>query len=332
MSLNVMWFSRPVRWFTFLSVLVLSLGAKAQWQATAGVQSADKARQALAFLPNELWIHQGDSITWRFQAGEIHTVTFLSTVPDPQVRPPFDVGCPGFSSDPATFDGSTCVSTPPLVKGATFTVYFPATGNFKLVCLVHPDMTAVVHVLDTSKPLPHSQEFYDQEARDQAKALLSDQDRNSDRDKLHASHHHSPHVIAGDGEITSRDGGTQTLSVMRFDHDKLIIHAGQTVEWENDDPEDPHTITFGTEPLDLFDPSANVSVDLDGARHAVIHSTSDSVHSGFIAAPPQDRIGLPQSPFAATKFRITFTHPGRYPYICALHDELGMKGEIIVLP
>lgn len=332
MSLNVAWLSRAIRLFTVSFVVVLSLRADAQWHAVAGAQTADKARQALAFLPNELWIHQGDSITWRFEAGEIHTVTFLSTLPDPQVRPPFDVGCPGFSSDPATFDGSTCVSTPPLVKGATFTVFFPATGNFKLVCLVHPDMTAIVHVLDTSKALPHTQEFYDQEARDQARDLLSDQDKNGDHNKTHASHHHWPHIIAGDGEITSVDGSAQTLSVMRFDHDKLIIHAGQTVEWENDDPEDPHTITFGNEPADLFDPSANVTLDVDGARHAVLHSPADSAHSGFIAAAPQDRIGLPQSPIAVTKFRITFTQSGRYPYICALHDGLGMRGEIIVLP
>jgi plastocyanin len=24
--------------------------------------------------------------------------------------------------------------------------------------------------------------------------------------------------------------------------------------------------------------------------------------------------------------------PGVYPYICAFHDQLGMKGEVIVLP
>jgi len=33
-----------------------------------------------------------------------------------------------------------------------------------------------------------------------------------------------------------------------------------------------------------------------------------------------------------TRFRITFTKPGAYPYICALHDDLGMKGKVIVLP
>jgi plastocyanin len=31
-------------------------------------------------------------------------------------------------------------------------------------------------------------------------------------------------------------------------------------------------------------------------------------------------------------FRVTFMNPGVYPYICAFHDQLGMKGEVIVLP
>ena len=58
------------------------------WQATAGAQSNDLGRQALAFLPNEVWIHAGDEITWTFPTEEIHTVTFLKqdTIPQ-QIRP-----------------------------------------------------------------------------------------------------------------------------------------------------------------------------------------------------------------------------------------------------
>ncbi len=33
-----------------------------------------------------------------------------------------------------------------------------------------------------------------------------------------------------------------------------------------------------------------------------------------------------------TRFRITFTKAGAYPYICALHDDWGMVGKVIVLP
>ena len=317
-----------IRFTIVLAVLIAPNVARAQWRATVGAQSWNSARQALAFLPNELWIHAGDNVTWTFQAGEIHTMTFLATSPAAQVRPPFQVGCPGFSGEPAMFDGSACVSTPPLVKGATFTVTFPAVGNFKLVCLVHPDMTGVVHVLDKAKPLPHDQIFYDAEAAAQAQALLSDQD--DDEDNVVST---PGRVIAGGGETSATAAGTQTLSVMRFMAHDMVIHAGQTVEWDNQDPEDPHTITFGQEPVGApFPPSNNVTIDADGARHAVINSTSDSVHSGFILAAPQDRTGLAQSPPSVTRFRVTFTHPGTYPYICALHDDLGMKGQIIVLP
>jgi len=33
-----------------------------------------------------------------------------------------------------------------------------------------------------------------------------------------------------------------------------------------------------------------------------------------------------------TRVRVTFTQAGRYNYICALHDELGMKGSVVVIP
>jgi len=119
---------------------------------------------------------------------------------------------------------------------------------------------------------------------------------------------------------------------MRFSHPLITVHAGDTVEWTNDDPVTAHTVTFGTEPQDPFPPSANVTIDGDGARHGVLNSTSDSGHSGFIQPAPQDRTGLAQAPSGVTRFRVTFSKPGTYPYICALHDGLGMKGKVLVLP
>ena len=293
------------------------------WQAKVGANTNNKGRQALAFLPNEIWIHEGDSVTWTFEVDEIHTVTFLMAG---QVRLPFPVGCPGFAIGSAMFDGSACVSTPPMTTGQTFTVMFPTVGNFKLTCLVHEDMTGVVHVLANSAPLPHNQAFYNQQAVQQAEDLLNAPD-------LSGAHRHSANGVAvGVGKIVANGGGHDTVSVMRFIEPELVIHAGTTVEWTNFDPITPHTITFGTEPADPMPPSGNVSLDADGALHATITSTSDSVHSGFIISAPQERIGLPRAALGTTRFRITFTTAGVYPYICALHDDLGMKGRIIVLP
>jgi len=295
------------------------------WHVAAGAQNMDKARQVLAFLPNEIWIHAGDTVNWTVGADEIHTITFLTVG---QVRLPFSVGCPGFSVGAASFDGSTCVSTPAMVSGQTFSVMFPTTGNFKLVCLVHPDMTGVVHVLDPSTPLPHEQSFYDKEAADQAHDLLAE--LNQGQGHQHPVSRNA--IVVGAGKTLANGGGHNTISLMRFVQPDLVIQAGATAEWTNDDPSMPHTITFGTEPVNPVPPSANVSLDADGALHATINSTSDNVHSGFIVSAPQDQTLLPQTPLGFTRFRVTFANPGVYPYICALHDDLGMKGRIIVLP
>jgi plastocyanin len=312
------------------------LQAQSNWKAAVGGQNTDKAHQALAFLPNELWIHSGDSITWTQNADDIHTVTFLTSK---QIFPSFQAGCPGFTFPTATFDGSTCVTTPPLAKGQTFTVHFPKAGNYKVVCLVHNTMNGTIHVLNPSEVLPHNQNFYDAKGAEERQALLTDTDapmkmgdHDGDDDTVRVIRGNK-HVIAGVGEISATPGGLQTASLVRFLKGTIHMEAGDTVEWSSHDPEEPHTITFGTEPGNPFPPSSNVTVDSDGARHAIITSTSDSVHSGFIVATLVDDPGLlPQNPLDFTRFRITFKQPGTYKYRCVLHDNLGMVGTVIVEP
>lgn len=358
-----------------LVVIVLGfaqlLQAQQNWKAKVGAETPGMGRQALAFLPNEIWIHAGDSVTWTFNSDEIHTVSFLVVG---QIFPAFPVGCPGFSFGTASFDGSTCVTTPPSVKGnPTFTVNFPTAGNYRLQCLVHNTMNGTIHVLDASASLPHDQAYYDRTAQAEERDLLTDDDHAMSSDGAAMAMAHSgdmvsvrvlaatnrtaggnkklessaptnmssatSHVTAGVGEIVSTPGGVQTSSLVRFVNGKIVIHAGETVEWDNNDPEEPHTMTFGPEPQDLFDPSSNVTVDADGGLHAILNSPSESVHSGFVLQPLPDGPGTPvnSNPNNAialnpTRFRVTFTGPGTYNYKCALHDNLGMVGEVVVLP
>jgi plastocyanin len=323
------------------SAIVFSQAARAEsWKVTVGAQSPDKASQALAFLPNEIWIHVGDSITWNFPVPEPHTVTFLTAG---QVRPSAVAGCPGTTPSGSSFDNSGCVnsgrstvdtSTGPSTVFTTYTVTFPEAGNYRLVCLVHVNMTGIVHVLSAGLPLPHDQDFYNNQASNQQHNLLHDQDRRPRAGEGANSESHDHSVITGTGELVSTTGGIQSVSVMRFMQPSITIHAGETVEWDSSDVSG-HTITFGQEPPNVTPatpPSANVSVDPDGARHATIRSTSDSVHSGFIAQAGHERTGVAQAPAGVTQFRVTFTTPGTYPYICAFHDDLGMKGEVVVVP
>jgi plastocyanin len=309
------------RWISVLAVLILPQFLQAaQWQATVGAQSNDHGLQALAFLPNEMWIHAGDSIAWTFPTGEIHTVTFLH---DGDTRLPFG---PPFGGN--SYDGINSLSSAPMLNGQGFTVTFPNAGNFKLVCLVHENMTATIHVLAASAALPHDQDFYDKQAATEQGELLSA--------KLHDHGKNEKNTVAvGNGLVVATGGGSETVSHMRFMDDKVSIHVGDTLEWTNEDPVTPHTITFGTEPGNPIPPSpppgtGTMMIDADGALHATINSTSDSVHSGFVVAGPQERLFVPQLPLTVTRFRVTFTHAGVYPYICALHDDLGMKGTVTV--
>ena len=223
----------------FSSLLVLvalnfprPVHAQQGWKATVAGQSEDMAKQAIAFLPNELWIHEGDSITWTFASGDTHTVTFLL------VGQPFPLSFTGVCPSGAVFDGTTtCVSSMPSVTGQKFAVTFPTTGNFELVCLVHPEMFGTIHVLAVSEKLPHDQAFYDEQAEDERRALLDDRDPPTSK-----SHHsmagmlsadvipRTKGVTAGFGEIAATAGGQEALSVVRFVDGTVEIHAGDTVE------------------------------------------------------------------------------------------------------
>ena len=323
------------------AAIVFSQALRAEvWHATVGAQSADMGVQVLAFLPNEMWIHAGDSITWTFASNEAHSVTFLKVG---QVRPTFAAGCPGGTlpngTTPDGSEASDCVNSGLIrTPGTSYTVLFPSTGNYTLVCLLHVNQTGIIHVLNSSQPLPHDQDFYDRQASIEQRDLISDRDGGLDRkfredvsDRANGrAHDHT--VVTGSGELVSSPGGIQSVSQMRFMQHSVTIHTGETVEWDSSDVSG-HSVTFGNEEgiTPLTPHSNNVFTDQDGALHAFISSTADNVHSGRIAPAPQERTNLQSVP-GVTRFRVTFTQPGIYPYVCAFHDELGMKGEVIVLP
>ena len=214
------------------------------------------------------------------------------------------------------------------------TVTFSNPGNFKLSCLIHRDMTGVLHVLDLSGSLPHDQGFYDEQAADQARDLGWTTTAEGGGRAL-SIRGTSRATVTTTGELVATEGGKQHLAVMRFLPETIRVRVGETVEWTNIDPAEPHTITFGTEPavptalVGLNTPSS----DSDGARHGTLpNATPDhaSLNSGIIAASLQDQAA--QTALGVTRVRVTFTQAGTYNYICALHDELGMKGSVVVIP
>ena len=224
----------------------------------SGAQSADAAKQAMAFLPNEVWIDAGDSITWTSDTGESHTVTFPKQPEAPAApgtftgtsvtRPSFNAagpapfGCAGNNQGGASpntesglpFSGGTCVNSgpicddtlqavqPPAASDAcaakSFVVTFPTAGNYKLVCLIHSDMTGVIHVLASGAPYPHTPDFYSDEARDQAHDLINDSDNPREE---RSDYPHAAHEVIMTGELTATAGENSTWQSCATFHKRL---------------------------------------------------------------------------------------------------------------
>jgi plastocyanin len=347
---------RVVCLLTFL-LLFGSQAAKAQrtWYANVGAETKDEAGQANAFLPNEIWINAGDSIQWSWQPkNEPHTVTFLiggqtrPTPPPPigpSVGPPFIFAneCPApnpYNGGTATYNGSMCVSSAALNGGtapSTFTVTFPSAGNYKLVCLIHANMNGTVHVLGQAAPLPYMQSDYDEQAKNQTHDILKDADSPPQEVNDFPPSQNEVLMI---GEMKATGGGRQYLAIVRFFPDTINIQKGETVEFTNVDPTEPHTVTSGASDTLTNDMARiNVSGTADGALAGTVNSAADfenaappatGLNSGFLQAAPEDAAGRAQSPSGITRIRIQFNVAGTFFYHCALHDKEGMQGVVVV--
>lgn len=103
--------------------------AEQGWKATVGAQNKDMSRQVAAFLPNEMWIHEGDQITWTFASGDIHTVTFLTLG---QVFPANqNAGCPGFSASPEPSTAQLASQASPSARRRQLRQHSPSSSQHR---------------------------------------------------------------------------------------------------------------------------------------------------------------------------------------------------------
>jgi plastocyanin len=103
------------------------------------------------------------------------------------------------------------------------------------------------------------------------------------------------------------------------------------VTWINKDINAPHTVTFGAE---LPGPPGAPPGFLPYGG-SIIRSPTDQVNSGFLIS--QELIDylnvgvlIPPGFVVTRRVTFTFTKAGTYSYLCALHDDVGMLGTIIV--
>lgn len=275
------------------------------WTVQVGSESSDQAIQGMAFLPADIYVNAGDKVTWKAHSAEIHTVTFLAAGQSLDSTQPFNPMDPQelFKQGGDVYDGHsyynsgvmTNVSNSGFKESRKYTLAFPDVGEFTYYCLVHGmAMKGTVHVRDAGTDYPYTQSQYDKKAQKQERDILRDGDKSWDAARGHANNHT---VIAG------TDNGTSM--VMRFVHQEIKVKVGESVTFVNSGMGAPHTVTFGTEPANIFAPLGDPSGFAGG-----------DLNSGLM--PPD------------TSFTVTFTKAGEFDYICALHDFMGMKGTVEV--
>jgi plastocyanin len=285
------------------------------FQAVVGAETRDEGVQALAFLPNDLTVNVGDTVTWSFPTHEPHTLSFLQPG---QARPP--AGTAPVTPDGSTFDGTKFFNSGILLNGATYTITFGAAGDFGFVCLIHGRQSGTIHVQAAGTLREQLQDDNDDSrpflgtAADQARDLL-DEGLSLERQELRAVRTDTDAVTIGSGFVFTTGSGDQSVMIARFLPATRRVHVGETIDWTATDPATPHTVTFGPAP---------------GNPAAVVNSTNGS--AVLPTTPPGLTVssGFLGKPFAMQTFKVTFNAPGTYAYYCALHFALGMVGTIVV--
>ncbi len=121
------WVKVPALVLVTFVAIIASQDAFAETEVTIPNEAADIscAESGSCFLPNEVTIGVGESVTWHNDSFAIHTVTSGN----------FEVGPDG------VFDSSI------VMAGDTFTHTFTETGQYEYFCSIHPWMTGTVLVV-----------------------------------------------------------------------------------------------------------------------------------------------------------------------------------------
>ena len=301
------------------------------------------------FFPQNITIHVGDKVTWKQNTMDIHTVTFT---PGMNKTPDLIVPVPGVNGSlminpivafPAApeggmYNGSTyansAVMGPDATQAKNFSLTFTKAGIYRYICVVHAgeNMTGQVIVENASASIPsplmvstQGQKELDL-LRSQTRPLHTKAVASVTKPEKNADGTTTYHVNVGFGQ--------GQVHLEAFFPDKINAHPGDTVVWmlSKSDME-PHTITFlnGAKepvlflpeiqsqgpPLIIFNPQVLLP------QNASMPLTSKMVFSSGFIDPT-----MPGSHSFTLKIGNNTT--GTLQFICLLHDDMNMKGELMV--
>jgi plastocyanin len=345
-----------MKWLFVLAGIISAAPALAPGNARAqttftvlvGAQDTSLGADVDAYFPDILQIHAGDTVHWKQNANEIHTVSFLAGTPIPDLVIPVPNGSPSplmlnpvaaYPTAPANgqYDGTTFANSgimgPDPGQAQSFDLTFTTPGTYNYVCIVHGvTMSGKIIVVDNQQNVPSPSDVNQQATRSIDAALAQ-----------------APIVLALASfslpSPTANPDGTTTyqvligytfgqLDLLRFFPDQLAVNPGDTVVFTLSDANmAPHTVTFlngKDSPDDVLPVPQDNGPPLLVLNPAVLFPqkageplTKDGIYSSGFLAP-----GAATTSFSLKIGDIT----GEVQYQCLLHDSSGMLGSLQIVP
>lgn len=317
---------------------------------TAWVGAGQDTTVINAFLPSALRVRAGDTITWKLDTDEIHTVSFLGgqdamdfelplpggsptdLIVNPEAAFPTRLpGAPVEHYNGTTYINSGVMSSAPAGPDAppndTFSLTFDEPGLYPFVCLVHPYMQGVVVAEEATETDLPSQAEVDAQIETELQQYMAKVDAANAAGAMPRGE-----SLADSGHLWYVEAGSNmrnpSAATFEFLTKELTVDAGDTVVWTSHEfhniifipapPAPPFVVPIpqeGGPPMltlnTLITTPAKPNQSYDPTQH----------YSSGIIGP-----GLP----AGSNWSLTFEQPGTYKYFCGVHREQGMEGTIIV--
>ena len=310
------WFMAPVAGLAMLiTVAVLGSGSVAAANPVLKLKAGDgePGYAVNQFFPSSVTIATGDTVEWTFGWLEVHHIALVEgTPPDEEPAP---------SASPATFPNEKKLVFSGDIVGdpaspTLFAIKFTKAGTYDYHCFIHEGMDGTVKVVDPgSAGSGGIDNQFSVDARSKAQYAGG----------IQAIKDIGAGIKAG-ADLPKPNGGKTVEAVLgnytpglgqvqAFVPRALNIREGDSVKWVSRDGA-PHNVVFGA-------PAQADPFAFPGAKSGSVYDGTGSLQSPIIAL---EGFG-PDTP---KSYEVVFSKAGTYNYICLLHADQGMVGQVVV--
>jgi plastocyanin len=272
------------------------------------------------FLPEAVYVNEGDTITWDFTWDEPHTVTFGQPQGDPTVPTSPDAAVVDY--DGTAFVSSGLVFPPP--GGASFSMKFTKVGSFDYYCVIHPLMTGTVVVQGPGIGQQDNQASVD--GRGEAAYASSIAELKAAAGSQAAKPVAVTGTAAAKKYTLNVSSATDIASgdVMQFFPASLNIGLNDSVEFVSN-VHTPHDVAFPG-PADLNGPPPPGLENFDPFEGGFGYTPGVKLDNSKVVISPIIGLDFPDGKTAS----FSFAKAGTYDFACILHVSQGMMGRINV--